>query len=133
MIYADYEYYVNEYLMGMPSEMEAFPFWEKQARLEIDQATHGRIKEDNITAAVKDCACAVAEILYKADVFERTLAQNGTGGIMTSYSNDGQSATFDLSQSVYTKEGKRKLIADTIKKYLRGTGLLYSGVMVLEP
>ena len=52
------------------------------------------------------------------------------GGILSSYSNDGQSGTFDLSQSPYTEEGKKRKTQEIIYKYLGNTGLLYRGMQL---
>ena len=47
-MYADYEYYISEYLLGRsPAVPESeFLFWEKQARTEIDRFTFGRVAAD---------------------------------------------------------------------------------------
>lgn len=70
-MYADYEYYVSEYLLGRTPAVpeKEFSYWEKQARAIIDQHTFNRIKTDEtlISEPVKDCVCAVADHLYKAD------------------------------------------------------------------
>ena len=50
------------------------------------------------------------------------------GGVLQSYSNDGESGTFDLSQSTFTEEGKQKKTREIIYRYLGHTGLLYQGV-----
>ena len=52
------------------------------------------------------------------------------GGLLSSYSNDGESGTFDLSQSSYTEEGKSKKEREIIYKYLGNTGLLYRGMQL---
>lgn len=75
---------------------------------EIDKRTMGRLKKDPglITESVKDCICEIAEFLFRANEFETQAREQGGAGFLTSYSNDGESGTFDLSQSVYTEEGK---------------------------
>ena len=100
-MYADYEYYASEYLLGRTPAVpeKEFSYWEKQARAIIDQHTFNRIKTDEtlISEPVKDCVCAVADHLYKAD----QLNQGGQApGVMASYSNDGESATYNVSGSV---------------------------------
>ena len=132
MAYAEQKYYVSGYLLGRsPAVPEAvFPYWEKQAERIIDQYTFDRIKRNNslVSDAVKDCACELTELLYAADsVSQQTLQQGGTGPLV-SYSNDGESGTFDLSQSVYTETGKATKIKEIVYRYLGNTGLLYAGV-----
>lgn len=128
-MYADYAYYASEYLLGRTPAVpeKEYPYWEKQARAAVDQWTFNRIKHDETLSsdAVKDCVCAIAEHLYKAD----QLNQGGQApGIMASYSNDGESATYNVSGSAYTESGSRKKVAALIRQYLSKTGLLYAGV-----
>lgn len=130
-MYADYAYYTEEYLCGHDAVIQEadFRYYEKRARMEIDQITKGRIGQmDVIPDFVKDCTCEVAELLSKADTITDANMKSGIAGAMTSYSNDGQSGTFDVSQSVYTESGKKKEIQRLCRLYLARTGLLYAGV-----
>lgn len=131
-MYADYDYYISGYLLGNSPAVpeEVFPYWEKQARSQIDKCTYGRISADLslISEKVKDCACEIAELLYQADSVVQQGMEEGAAGPIASYSNDGQSASFDLSSSVYTEDGKAKKVKEIIYRYLSNTGLLYAGV-----
>ncbi|MDO4272704.1 MAG: hypothetical protein Q4D16_03470 [Eubacteriales bacterium] len=131
-MYADYNYYTSGYLLGRNPVIpeEVFPFWEKQAGKEIDKHTYGRLSRHTelISDDVKDCTCELAELLYQADSAAQQALQQGGAGLLTSYSNDGDSGTFDLSQSSFTEEGKAKKTREIIYKYLANTGLLYAGV-----
>lgn len=128
-MFATYKFYTSEYLMGRAPSIseEEYPFWESEAEMEINARTFGRLQRDKklLNDQVKKCACAVAELLYKADRMEK---QNSGAGPLVSYSNDGESGTFDLSESVLTESGKRAKIADICRKYLLRTGLLYAGI-----
>ena len=132
MAYAEQKYSVSGYLLGRsPAVPEAvFPYWEKQAERIIDQYTFDRVKRDNglVSDMVRDCACELAELLYAADSVSQQTLQQGGAGPLVSYSNDGESGTFDLSQSVYTESGKAAKIREIIYRYLGSTGLLYAGV-----
>lgn len=136
MAYANYDYYITDYLLGQDPVIpeKVFLFWEKQARVEIDAQTFGRIAANQafITGQVKDCACAIAEVLYKAHTLTESTRENGMVGVQVSYSNDGQSGTYDVSQSAYTESGKKTEIKRLISRYLGNTGLLYAGVNCLE-
>lgn len=131
-MYADYRYYTEGYLLGKTPAVpeEIFPYWEKQARSQIDQYTYGRISADSglVSEKVKDCTCELAEFLYQADSVSQQGIQDGAVGPISSYSNDGESASFDLSRSSYTEEGKTKKVKEIIYRYLSNTGLLYAGV-----
>lgn len=136
MAYADYMYYLDSYLMGKEPIVPTadFPYWEKQARREIDARTFGAIQKNQALATddVKDCTCAVAELLYKADNLAEQARKEGAAGPLASYSNDGESGTYDLKESPYTESGKRAEIQRLIYKYLGNTGLLYAGVRCRE-
>lgn len=131
-MYADYNYYTSGYLLGRSPAVpeEAFPYWEKQAGKEIDKRTLGCLSchPELVSDDVKDCACEISELLYQADSVSQQALQQGGAGLLTSYSNDGDSGTFDLSQSTFTEDGKAKKTRDIIYKYLANTGLLYAGV-----
>lgn len=88
-MYADYEYYKDLYLLGREPVIpeEEFPFWEKQAGLELDRQTFGRIrgKDNLITEAVKDCACGLAELYYRVKQVQEGMPGSGLAGVITSY------------------------------------------------
>ena len=129
-MYTSYNYYESGYLMGRDPKLseDEFPLWEKQAERVLNQYTFSRLVSNFglITDEVKDCTCELAELLYQADKSAQQAAEQG--GVLQSYSNDGDSGTFDLSQSTFTEEGKQKKIREIIYRYLGNTGLLYSGV-----
>ena len=129
-MYASYNYYESGYLMGRDPKLseDEFPLWEKEAERVLNQYTFSRLVSNFglITDEVKDCTCELAELLYQADKSAQQAAEQG--GVLQSYSNDGESGTFDLSQSTFTEEGKQKKIREIIYRYLGNTGLLYSGV-----
>ena len=135
-MYADYEYYASEYLQGLDEVIpdDAYNFWEKKARLVIDRATSSRIKAlSEIPEEVKDCTCAVAEVLYKGDVYEKDLSASGLAGPLVSWSNDGESGSVDLSHASYaTEEGRSQEIRRLLRLYLGDTGLLFMGVVDSE-
>lgn len=132
-MYADRKYYETGYLLGRSPVIseDIYPYWEKQAERVLNQYTLSRLVADFnlITDEVKDCTCELAELLYQADTVSQKAAEQG-GGLLSSYSNDGQSGTFDLSQSSYTEEGKKRKTQEIIYKYLGNTGLLYRGMQL---
>lgn len=129
-MYVNYGYYESKYLLGREPTVpeDDFMFWEKQTERVLNQHTFDRLTADMglLTDEVKDCACELAELLYQADKSAQQAAAQG--GVLQSYSNDGESGTFDLSQSTFTEEGKAKKISEIIHRYLGNTGLLYRGV-----
>ena len=132
-MYSDRKYYETGYLLGRSPVIpeDIYPYWEKQAERVLNQYTLSRLVADFnlITDEVKDCTCELAELLYQADTVSQKAAEQG-GGLLSSYSNDGESGTFDLSQSSYTEEGKSKKEREIIYKYLGNTGLLYRGMQL---
>ena len=129
-MYTSYNSYESGYLMGRDPKLseDEFPLWEKQAERVLNQYTFSRLASNFglITDDVKDCACELAELLYQADKSTQQAAEQG--GILQSYSNDGESGTFDVSQSTFTEEGKAKKTREIVYRYLGNTGLLYAGV-----
>ena len=129
-MYASYGYYETTYLMGRKPKIqeEDFQFWEKQAERVLNQYTFSRLASNLglITTEVKACTCELAELLYQADKSIQQAAEQG--GVLQSYSNDGESGTFDLSQSIFTEEGKARKTKEIIHRYMGDTGLLYQGV-----
>jgi len=133
-MYIDYAGY-ERYRMGMPAVIpeEAFPYWEHQAAAEIDARTFQRLKQhpdllETVGGEVRDCVCAVAEVLYRADVLAEQQFRSGAAGPLASYSNDGESGTYDLTESSLTESGKQAQIRRLIRRHLGSTGLLYTGV-----
>ena len=129
-MYADYGYYISSYLLGRDPIVPdlIFPYWEKQAERVLNQHTHSRLVADCglITDEVRDCTCELTELLYQAD--QRAQQDAAQGGPLQSYSNDGESGTFALAESIYTESGKQKKIREIIRRHLSDTGLLYAGV-----
>lgn len=130
-MYADYEFYTSEYLLGKAPTVpeESFPYWEREARMQIDSYTFGRIGSlPESPEEVKLCTCAVAEGLYQADKAKAEQQESGLAGPLSSWSNDGQSGTVDLSNSTLTETGKMKEVRRLIAQYLCNTGLMYRGL-----
>ncbi len=132
-MYVDYRYYVNTYLVNrypLIPENE-FSFWEKQAERELDHVTFDRIRKNAylVDENVMDCTCELTEYLYKQDRFTRA-SEDETMGILSSYSNDGESATYDVSamKEKYSDSAKPSVIYSIVSKYLSRTGLMYRGV-----
>ena len=109
---------------------DAFLYWEKQARTEIDKYTFDQIAMDSslITDRIRDCCCELVELLYQADQMRQQSTAHGDIGPLVTFNNDGQSGTYDLSRSIYTEDGKAKKIREVIFRYLENTGLLYCGI-----
>lgn len=132
-MYVDYQYYVDKYLLGRDpviADQNDFAFFERQAGKEVDNRTFCRIAKnpDLLTEDVKTCICAVTEFLYRCSDLDDRNYQNG-GGQLVSYSNDGDSGSYDISQSDYaTGASRQNKVSSLVSFYLSGTGLLYRGV-----
>lgn len=124
MVRVEYEYYQNEYMPGeneIPAEK-----WEryaKHAAIELHRLTFDRLRtKSEYPCAVKDCICAIAEALYISELTPVT-----GNGPLSSYSNDGESGSFDLSESMHTEKGREKKLREIARRHLANTGLLYAG------
>ena len=129
-MYVEYSYYESGYLLGRDPVVpeKEFSYWEKQAECVMNAYTFSRLAANCnlITDQVRDCTCELAELLYRADKSAQREAEQG--GPLQSYSNDGESGTFDLSQSVYTETGMQKKIREILYRHLGNTGLMYACV-----
>ena len=121
-IYADEQFYKNEYLSGKAAVITAaFDYYARAASAVIKRQTYDNIGED-IPECVKMCCCELAELIYqsengmidKSDVSSETL---GNGSYSVSYGNAAERMSAVQSKT-----------HEIIKRWLFGTGLLYSGV-----
>lgn len=122
-VYADYNFYTNEYLAGKSAAVTAadFTFYARSASAIIDRYTHGNINADSVPEQVKYCCCELAELIHTADTSE---AAKKAG--IASESVQGWSQSYENSES--RKNVLRVSQKDCIYKWLSNTGLLYSGV-----
>lgn len=70
---------------------------------------------------LKSCTCEVAEELYRLDQ-----AKGSDGMVMSSYNNDGESASFDAASMSESALAAR--LETVMQKWLVKYGLLYTGV-----
>lgn len=125
MVYATYEYYVEEY-GGTAIPEEAFNKAIRKASRYIDQFTFGRITEENMDAfpALPDCACDMADAIYKSS------DKNDSEREKKSENTDGYSVTY-VTENVDGKpveEMLRKKLYAIAGVYLMNTGILYCGI-----
>lgn len=112
-IYADYDYYVNNYGGNAIAEMD-FTRLSRQVSVYLNTLTLDKITGDWKTdERVKDACCAVADIY----------AWRERGGEVSSETNDGASVTYVTSGKTIEQQ-----TANTAALYLANTGLLYRGI-----
>lgn len=120
MSYANDALYLTDYLLGKePVIASGFAYYAQKASVEMDRYINGK-DTAGFDGELGLCCCEVAESMYQ---YEKV---RGSGGPLVSYSNDGQSGTYDMSE--YTETGHRSKIDRIIKRYLSNTGLLFQGV-----
>ena len=124
-IYADSEFYLNEYLSGKDAVLTAqnSAFWLRRAQKTLKSFTFDNIDESAaIPYEVKMCICEIAEILCADD--KRATLQGG----VTSESVEGWSKHYESSQQ--TEAHLQSKIKSCVTTWLADTGLLYCGVTV---
>lgn len=136
MIYADYDYYRNEYF-GVSIQEADFQRLALHASQYIDYITQGRAERHSGLEAVKMCCCALAE-QYQTIETAKELAQKSlsagavdgaevqsetVGAWSRSYRLGGDSA----QSAAQAAEAGRSVLLDTARRYLNNTGLLYRG------
>lgn len=134
MVYADYDFYCNEYF-GQAIEEADFPRLALHASQYIDYITQGRARP--CMEEVKMCCCALAE-QYQTIETAQALAQKSlsagagdgaevqsetVGSWSRSYRSGGDSA----QAASQVAEAGRSVLLDTARRYLTNTGLLYRG------
>lgn len=122
--YVDEEFYATVYRSGMPQPVSGpeFNYFARMATKEIRARTFGNIKEDQeLPEEVPMCCCEVAEWLAEAN---RKKDENGR--ILQSYSNDGDSGTYQIEDM---SQGSKEIeITKIVRSWLLDTGLMYCGV-----
>lgn len=132
MPYIDYNFYTNEF-KGVSLDESTFSSLANRASDLIDIATNdkiGAIGFDNLHPSlqlrVKKAVAAQIEYIHV------------NGGIEAMQSTEMQEASignFSYSKSSSRASGAKvannQIICDTARDYLRGTGLLYTGVMTI--
>ena len=116
MIYADYDFYLNDYA-GTEISTADFPRLSRQASAYIDTITYGNAEkatDSKVIAKLSDACCAVAEVMYTQE----------QGGEVASESNDGASVTYVTGNATPEQQ-----MYNAAVMYLSNAGLLYAGVM----
>lgn len=126
MLYAEYRFYEEQYLAGHAGTVKEkdWMYYARKAGQYIDKCTGSRIDKDVVPESVRLCVCELAELLAKTDAAQ----QKGMSGPVSSYANDGQSASFITDQnSIYTETGRNRAMLKIVRDYLGDTGMLYRG------
>lgn len=119
--YADYAFYMTEYGGNVISN-EEFQRVITRASSYIKAITFSRVDENNIPEEVKAAACAVAEVIYKAESSTEEKKSETVGKLSVSY------VTEQADGQIKEKVLRKKQYAAAYL-YLATTGLLYRGCL----
>lgn len=130
MIYADYDYYLNEYY-GRAISAEDFPRLALRGSQYIDYITQGRAEANASLEAVKMCCCALAEQYRMIDSAQQASAESlsdeyvelqseSVGAWSRSFGN-----TADMAGTI--SRTAQADLSGIVRQYLANTGLLYRG------
>ena len=130
-----YEFYTSKYFGDIIPD-NCFERYEGKAVDDLHELTFNRLKEqESFSDEVQKAVCALAELNYQIEIATKVtmVKENGSGGVIKSKSSGGESVSYDMGNNlIYTvlndNKAQEKLKYDTVKRYLRGTGLLYAGV-----
>ncbi len=132
MVYAEYSYYVGEFLGDAISGSD-FPKYAAKASAFLDYYTRGKAKANADLEAVKTACCALAEqyqiieLAHKAAVkgmdSGSDKASETVGSYSVSYRGGGEIAT----ASMQAKQAANAELVNLARFYLADTGLLYRG------
>ena len=123
MAYAIHEYYKNTFGGSLIPE----PLFGRCINLSsryIDRFTFARIVNPDEVPGLSDCACEMAEIIYRTKFYDsgREKKSETTDGYSVTYvteSVDGQASEEVLCRKLY----------EVCKLYLSSTGIMYCGVV----
>ena len=128
MPYIDYQYYTDEF-KGVSLDEGTFSSLVSRASNAVDQMTNYRIVSlgfDNLHDSIKQrIRMAVASQVEYVHI---------NGGIVGTQSDDLTSVSinsFSYSKAPSSSAGGRPVVGPTALNYLKGTGLLYSGVTTI--
>ena len=136
-MYADFDTYVKRYgddLSPFRDEVTAARYLRAASR-EIDRFTF-----DRFGGTLQDCACELAECLYRIDQARDSAAETAdvggvkTAGPVVSVSSGSESITYKAADSCYTTAAKTTaardaLVFDVLRRWLSGVAV--DGVLVL--
>lgn len=137
MVYANYEYYKETYLGAAISEAD-FPRYALRASSFLDYYTQGRAEKNPSLEALKMACCNLAEQYQIIDTAQM-LAQKSLACSLDSEGAEKQSETVgrwsksyrsggdSAASATVSAENAKQALADTARRYLTGTGLLYRG------
>lgn len=113
MIYANYDYYTSEFLLGRSALISVtdFNFYANKASKAIDRHTFNNATDID---PVKMCCCELAEIYFK-QATQKDVKSEKVGEYSVTYS-------LISDNEISTKE------CESIRNWLTDTGLLYCGV-----
>lgn len=129
-----YEFYTSNYFGDIVPET-SFNKFVSRAEDDLHELTFDRLKDaTEYEANVQKAVCALAEVNYQIDAAMKAtgLKEDGNGGMMKSKSSGGESVSYDVGNNlIYSvlndEKAQGKLKYNIVKKYLRGTDLLYAG------
>lgn len=134
MIYADYDYYRNEYFGNAIQESD-FQRLALHASQYIDYIARGKARAD--IEEVKMCCCALAEqqqtIETAKELAQANLSAGATGGAEVQSETVGSwsrsyRSTGEIAKTVAEiEENGRAAQLEIARRYLTNTGLLYRG------
>lgn len=120
VIYADEDFYKNEYLQGKAAVITAaFPYYFREASRVIKKYVFDNIDDENPPEEVRMCCCEIAELAYKQD-------QSAQSDGVSSESVQGWSKSYESTES--RRQAYSNAVKECIYKWLSGTGLLYRGI-----
>lgn len=120
-MYADYNFYLTEYLGSLIPEA-SYVEQAREASAYIDYITHNRIVmgdlPEKVQSKVKMAACAIAEICYRQMTDETPAVSSESVG--------NHSKSYAVTNRGFAERQHEKMVQ--AKTYLHGTGLLYGGL-----
>lgn len=139
MAYADFAYYVTQYLGTAIKTEEEFRRLAMRASAYLDYYTQGRAADNSCVCGLKMACCAIAEQYQHIDTAQALAQKSLSASLESSETGELQSQTVgswsktyrsggdSAQQAISSAQSAQASLASIAKQYLAGTGLLYRG------
>lgn len=136
MTFTDYAFYKEEYFGDTVAEAD-FPKYQNMAAFKLAWLSNNAISESTLLTEfnipVQMATCALIDVLYRIDLATNNAEGGATASNIKSISSGGESITYgsessSIQKAISSESLKTKLLFDTVRQYLSGTGLLYQGL-----
>ncbi len=128
-MYASWHFYSTTYGGSLLTE-ENYDQYGERASVYLDNITRKRADRSRHRRSLSLCCCALADQYYQIDQLEKGYAEQAGGGLIASETVGDHSVSY--RQGSVALQTQRAALFGIAQNYLAFTGLLYSGIPVID-